>query len=146
MDRLAPRCFHLADSHQLFAEGLQRLHDRLKDEVASLLIGMPRIGPHATREVDRAEAERGLGRCRQSRHHSVHERQCDGSAHGATHKSATRKMLLRDEHGYSLAFDFTTFAATAGPLRAPADSVVSNFVRIWKGALSIIPMTIEDSR
>jgi len=30
--------------------------------------------------------------------------------------------------------------------RAAATSVVSNFVRIWNGALSTIPMTIEESR
>jgi hypothetical protein len=56
-------------------------------------------------------------------------------------------VLLRDKHGYSLVFDFTTFAAPVGALPASADSGGgSNFVRIWKGALSTIPMTTEESR
>jgi hypothetical protein len=40
-------------------------------------------------------------------------------------------MLLRDEHSYSLVFDFTTFAAAAGPLPVSTDSgPAGNFVRI----------------
>jgi hypothetical protein len=40
-------------------------------------------------------------------------------------------MFLRNEHGYSLVFDFTTFAAAVGALPVSVDSGgASNFVRI----------------
>ena len=166
VDRLAPRRLHLADRDQLIPEPFQRLHHRLEDEVAPRRIGMPGSGKHATREVDRTEAERRFRRSGERRYHGVQERQCYCGAHGSAHESAARKMLLRDDHGCSLfllvdcatllfdrapvlfdrapvLFDRATLTGSAGWLTFSAGS---SLVRIWNGALSTMPMTMEESR
>src|SRR5579885_1630029 len=152
MNGFAPRRLHLADGHELLAEGLQRLHDRLEDEVGALLIRMPGIGVDAIRKIDGAEAERPGGRGRQSRRHRVQKRQRDASAQRATQECAARKMLLRNEHVYS-SLGRAVFAgatlpggvALATAVDPPAGPAGSNFVRIWNGALSTMPRTMDDS-
>src|SRR5580698_6296746 len=158
MDRRTPRRLHLADRDQLISEAFQRLHHRLEDEVTPLRIGMPGSGKHATREVDRTEAERRLRRRGECRRHGVQEWQRDRSAQSSTHEGAARKMLFRDDHSYSLFTRAKLFgrATFFDPATLPASLMVSagtlavsagsNLVRIWKGALSTIPVTTEDSR
>src|SRR5262249_15809034 len=143
VDRLAPRRFHLADGHQLIAELFQRLHHRLEREVAAFSLRMPGVGPHAAREVGRAEPEAPPWRRGERRNHRVQERQCDRGAHCASHERTARKMLLGDDHGFSLSdrialSNLTTLAVLAGAGTASG----SNLVRIWNGALSTIPRTM----
>src|SRR5581483_2128736 len=118
-------------------------------------VRMPCIRPHAAGEVDRAEPERAGCRRGERRHHGVQEGQCDRRSQGATQERAAGKMLLGNEHIYSffnpatlfgcavLAPALVSFSLSAGVLPTSAGS---SLVRIWNGALSTIPMTIEDSR
>ena len=103
VDRLAPRCLHLADRDELVAEPLERLHDRLELEVGTDGCRMPRIRIHAVRHVDGPEPERRLG-CRlrlgrQRRHHRIEHGQRHSGAKGTAQERAAGQMLLRDDHG-----------------------------------------------
>src|SRR5262249_45121817 len=98
MDRRSPGRLHLTDGDELIAERLKRSHHLLELEVAPLLLRVPVFGPHATRKVDGAEAERRAGRSRKRRDHGIHERQCNRGSQGALHERTARKMLFRDEH------------------------------------------------
>jgi len=98
-----PRRFHLADRHQLIAEALERLHDRLELEVRALGRRMPRVGVHPVRHVDRTEAERracgGFSLCRERRHHGIEQGKRHRGAKRTLQESAAGQMLLRNDHG-----------------------------------------------
>src|SRR6185503_16353852 len=105
---------------------------------------VPRLGIHAARHVDDPEPERRAGGRlrlrRQGRHHGIEERQRDGGAETALQKGAAGQVLLRDDHGCSTE---AVAVARATVVEFPAGS---SFVRIWNGALSMMPCTIDERR
>src|SRR6185436_16428226 len=117
-------------------------HDRLELEVRAALGGVPGFGIDTAGHVDHPEPERRGGGSlrlrRQGRHHGIEERQRDGGADTALQKGAAGQVLLRDDHGSSTV---AVAVARATVVEVPAGS---SLVRIWNGALSMMPCTIDE--
>ena len=114
-----PTAPHLADRHQLVAERLERLHDRLELEVRC----RPAPGARypATRRSGSRPRRSGTAwpppsaLRRQRRHHRVEQRQRHRGAE-VPRRSAAGQVLLRDEHCYC-SFARATVVARFGRLQ-----------------------------